>query len=138
MARHEDLRGDQGEDAAVRWLLRRGWRVLARNWHGGGGELDVVAERRGVLAVCEVKARGDALALEDPVRAAQRDRLRRAAIAFLARHPALAGHEVRFDVLAVRRGRVGLRVRRVAGAFAADDPVAGARLGYGSKSRSSR
>ena len=40
-------------------------------------------------------------------------RLRRAAEAWLALHPAWAGHAVRFDVLAVR----GRRLERVADAF---------------------
>ena len=40
-------------------------------------------------------------------------RIRRAAEAWLAAHPAWAGHAVRFDVLAVR----GRRLERVAVAF---------------------
>ena len=97
----------------ARWLTRRGWRVVARNWRGGGGELDIVAVRGIVLAVVEVKARADTAALAEPIRAAQAGRLRRAAEAYLARHP--HDGEVRMDLAAVRRLGPVHRIRVVRG-----------------------
>lgn len=43
-----------------------GWTICARNWLGGGGELDVVAARGGAIQFVEVKARapGDFVGLE--------------------------------------------------------------------------
>jgi putative endonuclease len=105
--------GAAAEAAVARWLTRRGWRIAARNWHGGGGELDLVALRGGVLAVVEVKARSDPAALTEPVRAAQATRLRRAAEAYLARHP--HDGEVRMDLAAVRRIGPINRVRMLPG-----------------------
>jgi putative endonuclease len=126
--------GQHGERLAARYLLRRGWRILARNWHGGGGEIDLVAARGGVVAFVEVKARGDPAALDDPVTPAQRMRLIRAASAFLACHPELDRAWARFDLIAVDTGaRPGRRLRHVAAAF---DAPAGAG-GPTSKSRSS-
>jgi putative endonuclease len=109
--------GNEGERAAARHLVRRGWLILARNWRGAGGELDLVAARRGVVAICEVKTRRDRSALEEPVTAAQRRRIARAAAAYLAGRPDLAGHAVRFDLLSVWRGPGRTRVRHLAGAF---------------------
>jgi putative endonuclease len=109
--------GRSGERAAERFLVRRGWTILARNWRGGGGELDMVACRRGIVAVCEVKTRADAAALDEPLTAAQRTRIARASAAFLARRPDLARHTVRLDLLTVAPGRFRWRVRHVAGAF---------------------
>lgn len=109
--------GRRGERAAERFLVRRGWTTVVRNWHGAGGELDLVAHRRGILAVCEVKTRADAAALEEILTAAQRDRIMQAAAAFLARRPELAGHTARFDLLAVAPRFLGWRVVHVPGAF---------------------
>ena len=49
--------GARGEDAAADGYRRRGYRIVARNWRCRLGELDLVAERRGVLVFCEVKSR---------------------------------------------------------------------------------
>jgi putative endonuclease len=49
--------GPAGEDAAAHAYVRRGYRVLARNWRCRLGELDLVLERRGLLVFCEVKSR---------------------------------------------------------------------------------
>jgi putative endonuclease len=102
--------GRRGERAAARHLRRRGWTVLAERWRGAGGELDLVAARGGVVAVCEVKARGDPGVLDEPVTAAQRARIARAAEAFLAARPELAGCSVRLDLVAVRLSRLRARV----------------------------
>jgi len=47
-------------------LRADGYRIVERNLHVGGGELDIVALRHGALRVVEVKARavGDDTALE--------------------------------------------------------------------------
>lgn len=39
------------------YLVRRGFRVIGMNVRAGRLELDVVAERRGLVVVCEVRAR---------------------------------------------------------------------------------
>jgi putative endonuclease len=111
--------GRRGERAAARHLTRRGWTVLASRWRGAGGELDLVAARGGVVAVCEVKARGDPAVLAEPVTAAQRARIARAAEAFLAGRPDLAGCAVRLDLIAVRLSRLRARVAHRPGAIGA-------------------
>ena len=94
--------GAAGEDAAARWLIRRGWRVLARGWRGAGGEIDIVAERRGIVAACEVKTRTTVHPHAPPISHAQRGRLTRAAQAWQARHPAYAQHALRPDLIIVQ------------------------------------
>jgi putative endonuclease len=115
----ERAAGHEGEQAAERYLARRGWRILARNWRGPGAELDLVALRGGLLAIIEVKARSRGAALAEPVTAAQQARIERGARAFLAARPELASGAVRFDLLTVWRGHGRSRVRHVPGAFEA-------------------
>ncbi len=63
-----------------------GWRVLARNWRGAGGEIDLVVEREGRLRFVEVKARmaPDDVAGLEAIGDHKQRRLRAAAQAFLA------------------------------------------------------
>jgi putative endonuclease len=100
--------GAAGEDLAAAWYADRGWRVLARNWRSGrDGELDVVATKDGVLAVCEVKARSS-VAFGTPLEAvtpAKQARIRRLSAAYLAASGVRASR-VRFDVAAVLDGRL--------------------------------
>lgn len=85
-----------------RWHLRlRGWRIVAADWRCPAGEIDILARRGQILAVIEVKSRGDlpAAALALPPR--QRRRIARAASAFLLARPDLANLALRFDVMLV-------------------------------------
>ena len=46
-----------GENLAVAWYRRNGWQIIGRNVHHGRGEIDIIARRHDVIAVCEVKTR---------------------------------------------------------------------------------
>lgn len=61
--------------------------MLSRNWRGGGGELDLVVQREGVLRMVEVKTRaaGDPVGLESVGPSKQR-KLTAAAQAWLIEH----------------------------------------------------
>jgi putative endonuclease len=70
----------------------------------GRGELDIVAKRGRVVAFVEVKARPQREAGLHAVGPGQRRRIARAAAAYLARRPDLAGCVARFDVMVVGPG----------------------------------
>lgn len=120
MPRHEaprkaaDARGRAAERRAASALAEQGWQVLAQRVRTPAGELDLVAEREGLLAFIEVKARatlGEAAFALGP---AQRRRLLAAAEAWLAVNPGHGAAGMRFDVLLVDAEG---RVRRIADAF---------------------
>jgi putative endonuclease len=95
-------RGRLGEDAAVAAYLRRGYRIVARNWTCRLGELDLVVERRGVLVFCEVKSRrvGAYGGGYEAVTWRKRAKLRALAEAFLQETGFRPG-ALRFDVASV-------------------------------------
>jgi putative endonuclease len=109
-----DARGRQAERRAAEALRAEGWQVLAERVRTPAGELDLVAEREGLLAFVEVKARatlGEAAFALGP---AQRRRLAGAAEAWMASNPGHGAEGVRFDVLLVDAEG---RLRRIADAF---------------------
>ena len=102
-------------EAAVRVTLERdGWAVLGHRVRTEAGEVDLVAERAGVLAFIEVKARPTLADAAASVLPRQRARLLAAAEILLAEHPDWGAAGVRFDVLVVDAAG---RVRRIADAF---------------------
>ncbi len=103
--------GDAGERLVERALTERGWRVIARNWRGASGEIDLVALDGDVLVIVEVKTRrGDARgAAEEAVTPAKAARLLALGEEFVAAHAAYQDLLWRVDLVAVTldaRGRV--------------------------------
>jgi putative endonuclease len=97
------ITGRSGESATETRYVRRGFRVVARNWRCGIGELDLVLVRGDLLVICEVKTRrgGRFGAGFDAVDARKRRKLRSLGEAFLQQH-SIAPIAVRFDVASVR------------------------------------
>lgn len=100
-------RGDLGERAAARYLRRRFFRILDRNYRAGGAEIDVVAKRRRTLTFVEVKTRrlepGKETCLTRPAAAVtpeKQEHIVRAARIWLSRHPS-PDLSIRFDVIEV-------------------------------------
>lgn len=111
--------GPRGERAVARFLRRRGYRILARNFRVRGGEVDILASKDGVVVAVEVKTRtgkdpGSAL---QAITSAKVERIRRAAVAF-CRSRGLPVSRLRLDAAAVERDGFRLRVTHVPGALA--------------------
>ncbi len=94
--------GAAGEDAALRLYLGRGYQLVARNWRCRLGELDLILARRGVLVICEVKARrgGGFGGGWEAVTARKQAKIRAVSQAFLQASGARP-RTVRFDVASV-------------------------------------
>lgn len=94
--------GRAGEAAADRYLRKAGYRVLARNYTCGAGELDLVCHQDHSIIFVEVKTRagGAPAAPEDTITRAKQRQLERVARAWLAAHgePDCA---YRFDAVSV-------------------------------------
>ena len=98
-------RGRRAEGLAACWLRLKGYRILARGFRVGVGEIDLIARRGRVLALVEVKARARLAAAGESVSRRQRERIGRAAEAFLQRHPRLDKLDLRFDVVLIAPGQ---------------------------------
>jgi putative endonuclease len=107
-------RGLETEAAASAALVRDGWIVRARRLRTEVGELDLIAEKDGLLAIVEVKARPTLADAAMALGARQRARLLAAAELVLAAHPDWGAAGVRFDLIVVDSAG---RVRRITDAF---------------------
>ena len=56
MATHNDL-GNKGEKIALDYLIENNYKILEQNWRFKKAEVDIIALKKGVLAVIEVKTR---------------------------------------------------------------------------------
>ena len=93
--------GRWGEERAARYLTLRGWHVLARNYACRMGEIDLIAERRGIVAFVEVKLRKNAEFAEarEFVTRAKQERIRATAELWLAGHETQS--QPRVDVIEI-------------------------------------
>ena len=86
--------------------MLKGYRILGFRLRTPQGEIDLLAQRGGVLAVVEVKQRASLQAALEAVSDVQRERLRRAGRAIAARRPSLQNMAVRLDLIALAPGRL--------------------------------
>ncbi len=112
--------GRRGEDMAHRFLRKRGFTVVARNWipPQGGGEIDLVAWDGDTLVFVEVKARvsQDKSSPERAIDTEKINSLRRAARDYM-RRAGVEESKIRFDAVAI----AGEEILYLADAFGAAD-----------------
>ena len=103
--------GQAGEDAAARHLEAQGYRILARNFRRTFAELDIVAQKEGLLVFVEVKTRSSARfgAPAEAVTLTKQRRLSKIALDYMMQ-AGLGECTARFDVLAVLLDSRGLVV----------------------------
>jgi putative endonuclease len=110
--------GLDAEGLAAGALERDGWRILGRRLRTAAGEIDLAAEKDGLVVFVEVKQRPTLAGAAAALSPRQRRRLLAAAEILLAENPGWGGAGVRFDVLVIDAAGA---VRRIADAFRLED-----------------
>lgn len=99
--------GNKGEDLAVEYLKKEGYRIIHRNWQWGRNEIDIIAENKDYIVFTEVKTRTEDF-MDDPLNSVTRAKQR--SIMFAAEgYLKISGteKECRFDIITViRKGEV--------------------------------
>lgn len=100
MEKYNKVIGGKGEDAAVRYLKKKRYIILERNYNIRGGEIDIIAEKDGYVVFVEVKTRSSDNfgTAKEAVTFTKQQRVIRAAQHYMA---GLGDIPVRFDVVAV-------------------------------------
>lgn len=116
-ASRKDL-GARGEDLATRFLERAGYTILERNYRWARGEIDIIAERDGLLVFVEVKTARSAVfgRPETWVNAQKQQQLGQVASRYL-QEKEIEEMDCRFDVIAIRRQEDGWEIRHIENAF---------------------
>jgi putative endonuclease len=112
-------KGQRSEQTAAEFLQREGYRILARNYRHRSGEIDIIAEEKGVICFVEVRSSrssvcGDPL---ETVNLRKQRRIARTAGGYLGQYD-LGDREARFDVVGITY-EPELRIRLVRNAFEA-------------------
>lgn len=118
MAQHNEL-GKKGEELAENHLRKLGYQIMARNWHHGHEELDIVALEGQNLVVVEVKTRtadyfGEP---EMEVKPAKQRSIVRATEAYIIENDYQG--ETRFDVIGILLGKGKMELKHIKDAFMA-------------------
>ena len=93
--------GKKGEAIAIEYLREQGYNILQTNWQSNHQEVDIIAEKDGILVIAEVKTRKSAT-YGNPETFVDRQKqkmLIKAANHYLARHK--SNQEVRFDIITI-------------------------------------
>lgn len=118
-------RGKRGELEAQRFLKRKGYRLLARNFASPRGEIDLVFRQRDCLVFVEVKTRSSEQwgRPASAVKSAKRRHLSLAALDYLR----LIGNPkvpIRFDIVeVVLRGEAVAEIRHWENCFPLSEPL---------------
>jgi putative endonuclease len=95
--------GKEGEKAAVKFLKKRGYRIIEKNYRNKSGEIDIVAEQDQVLVFVEVKSRTDGKYGEplEAVTPHKQRKIGQVAKGFMVQHR-IQNRDCRFDVVGIR------------------------------------
>jgi putative endonuclease len=110
--------GKKGEEVALRFLKKNGYRILQRNYVCKLGEVDIIAREKDTLAFVEVKTR-TSTTFGPPqlaVNASKQMQLSKAALSFI-KEKRLEEMKARFDVVAILLGPRGEEIELIRDAF---------------------
>jgi len=94
--------GEKGEEIACKALEKEGYRILEKNFRCRQGEIDIIAEDKGVICFIEVKARSsDKFGLpEEAVTYWKQRKLWTVAVIYLGKKR-IESRDMRFDIVSV-------------------------------------
>jgi len=116
MAQHNEL-GKKGEQLAVDFLQKKGYKILERNYRYQKAEIDIIARLNGTLCAVEVKTRStpDFGNPQDFVKPKQIQQLVKAIDFYVIEND--LDVEVRFDIVAIIKNKLGTKIEFFENAF---------------------
>ena len=120
--------GKLGEDEAVRFLKKKGYDIIARNWRHKFGEIDIIALDRETVVFVEVRTKmtGDFGTPEESVTKTKMRQIVKAASNYI-REKRLQGESIRFDFIGITTDKNTGKssINHIESAFLASDVFSG-------------
>ncbi|ARV09563.1 hypothetical protein BTO05_07880 [Winogradskyella sp. PC-19] len=116
MAQHNEL-GKKGEQLAVDFLLKDDYEIVERNYRFEKAEVDIIAQKKDILAIVEVKTRSttDFGNPQDFVKPKQIKNLVKAVDEYVTVND--LDVEVRFDIIAIVKEKGKFKIEHLENAF---------------------
>lgn len=116
MGKHNEF-GKEGEQIASDLLLEKGYTIHCRNYRYLKAEIDIIAEKDGVLAIVEVRARSNdqIIPIADTITKKKIKLLVMAANTYVTENK--LNVEVRFDIIAILKNKQLFKVNHLEAAF---------------------
>lgn len=120
------MTGAEGEEIAAGFLIKKGYRIIQRNYRNVLGEIDIVARDGNTLVFVEVKARSGMQfgSPQGAVDLRKQAKMSRVALAYL-KDKRIGPCDCRFDVIAIVKGSGGTEVELFRNAFELPETGAG-------------
>lgn len=110
--------GKSGEEAAISFLKSSGYKIIARNYKVKLGEIDIIAEDKGVICFIEVKTRNsEKFGLPaEAVAGRKQKQISRVALVYL-KEKSLFDKKARFDVVSIINPGASQKIDLIKDAF---------------------
>jgi putative endonuclease len=116
MAQHNEL-GKKGEQLAVNYLQENNYKIVERNYRFDKAEVDIIAKKKDILAIIEVKTRSSTEFgnPQDFVKPKQIQRLVKAVDEYVIVND--LDLEIRFDIIAIVKEKNNYTIEHLKDAF---------------------
>jgi putative endonuclease len=107
-----------GEDIAVEFLQHKGYKILKRNYRCRLGEIDIIAQKKGIICFIEVKMRSSLKRglPQESIGDRKKHKLSKVALFYLKTYN-LISHPARFDVVSILRDKGYRKISLIENAF---------------------
>lgn len=112
---NNQLLGKLGEDNAVKYLKKNGYKIIQRNYRCKFGEIDIIAQKKHVLVFIEVKTR-QTINFGHPIEAittTKQKHIYKTATHFLLNNK-ITYKDVRFDAIEVYIKNINIHINHIA------------------------